>query len=804
MPPFPPDTTSDAAHLLESITDAFFALDHAWRFTFLNAQAERLLLRPRAELLGRNVWREFPAAVGTDFDRHYHHAVNAQTAVTFEAYYPPPLDTWFEVRAFPSPEGLSVFFHDITERVGRRQREQFLADLAERARRLNDPDAVIADAVRSVGVFLGVSRCLFADIDIEADTCSVPPHYRADDSVASIAGVFPISAFGPFVVAEYQAGRTAVVDDVRADRVKAPPESLAAYEAIGVCAYVAVPVLHSARLVSALAVHSTVPRRWEAEEIALLQTVVERTWLTVEVTRQNRTLAHVAEEQRQSEERYRLLVEGAKDYAMILMDPDGCITSWNAGAERIMGWAEAEVLGQAADLIFTPEDCAAGVPAREIGKAGEEGRALNLRWHLRKDGSRFYADGITEGLRGDDGHLRGFAIVLRDATNRKALEDERSRFLSLAENSADFIGMSDLDDVPFYVNPAGLKMVGLTDMEQATRARGIEFFHEDDRGFIIGDLLPRVLRDGHGEAEVRLRHFGTGTPIWVNYTLFTLTDGEGRLVGLATVSRDIRERKALDDERAALFEREHAIASQLQAALQPELPGSVPGLAVTKYYEAALAQSEGVGGDFYDVFAVEKGCIALVVGDLSGKGLQAAANVSVVRNMLRAFLYTQPTVVEAVTSLNRVLAENDLLTGFTTLFVGAHDSATGLFNYVNCGQEPALVRRAAGAVELLPPTGPVLGSFEGAAFEERSVTLLPGDAVAIFTDGLTEVGPSRTDMLGIEGVADLLRGAVIPAEADRAEAVAEHLALRLIAGVEAAAVGGVMRDDMCLLVAVVE
>ena len=137
------------ARILESITDAFFALDHEWRFTFLNAQAERLLLRPRAELLGRNVWAEFPATVGTDFDRHYHHAVNAQTSVTFEAYYPPPLDTWFEVRAFPSPEGLSVFFHDITERVGRRQRERFLAELAERARRLTDPDEVIADAVRS-------------------------------------------------------------------------------------------------------------------------------------------------------------------------------------------------------------------------------------------------------------------------------------------------------------------------------------------------------------------------------------------------------------------------------------------------------------------------------------------------------------------------------------------------------------------------------------------------------------------------------------------------------------------------------
>ena len=790
------------AAILESITDGFHAVDRDWRFTYLNAEAERLIFRQGHELLGKNIWEEFPAAIGSTFEREYRRAMVEQTPVSFEEFYP-PLGVWLEVRAFPSPDGLSVFFRDVTEQAERRRQEKFLADLAERTRGLTNPDEVIADAVRSLGEFLGASRVVFADIDITTDECTIPLDYCADEAVASMAGTFPISTFGPFLVGEYGAGRTVTADDVRGDPERFPPDFVVAYDAVACRAFVAAPVLHSARLVSVLAVHSPVPRHWRPEEVELIQEVVESTWLTVKVTRQNRALENGAEALRQSEARYRLLVEGAKDYAMILMDPDGCITSWNAGAERIMGWAEAEVLGQAADLIFTPEDCAAGVPAREIDKAGAEGQALNLRWHLRKDGSLFYADGIMEGLRGEDGHLHGFAVVLRDATNRKALEDERSRFLSLAENSADFIGMSDMDDVPFYVNPAGLRMVGLSDMTQATRTRGIEFFHEDDRGFIMGDLLPRVLRDGHGGAEVRLRHFGTGTPIWVNYTLFTLTDGEGRLVGLATVSRDIRERKALDEERATLFEREHAIASQLQAALQPELPGAVPGLAVTKYYEAALAQSEGVGGDFFDVFAVEKGCTALVVGDLSGKGLAAAAQVSMVRNMLRAFLYTQPTVVGAVTSLNRVLAENNLLTGFTTLFVGAHDSATGILNYVNCGQEPALVRRAAGAVEQLLPTGPVLGSFEGAAFEERTVTLGPGDAVAIYTDGLTEVGPSRKEMLGIEGVVNLLAGSVIPIEADSTEA-AEYLALRLIAGVDAAAAGGVMRDDVCLLVAVVD
>jgi len=108
---------------------------------------------------------------------------------------------------------------DITERAQRRLRERFLADLTERAQRLTDPEEVIADAVRSVGKFLGLSRCALAEIDLGADTCTVPFDYCANQTVASIAGVFPISGFGPSLVAGFQAGRAVVVDDVRNDPV---------------------------------------------------------------------------------------------------------------------------------------------------------------------------------------------------------------------------------------------------------------------------------------------------------------------------------------------------------------------------------------------------------------------------------------------------------------------------------------------------------------------------------------------------------------------------------------------------------
>jgi PAS domain S-box-containing protein len=103
------------SNILESITDAFFALDHEWRFTYINQQAEPLLKRKQEEMLGKNIWDEFPEAVGTNFDLQYHKATAEQVSVAFEEYFP-LLDSWFEVHAYPSQDGLSVYFHDITER----------------------------------------------------------------------------------------------------------------------------------------------------------------------------------------------------------------------------------------------------------------------------------------------------------------------------------------------------------------------------------------------------------------------------------------------------------------------------------------------------------------------------------------------------------------------------------------------------------------------------------------------------------------------------------------------------------------
>jgi two-component system CheB/CheR fusion protein len=141
------------------------------------------------------------------------------------------------------------------------------------------------------------------------------------------------------------------------------------------------------------------------------------------------TLRRQAEEQaRASEARMRMVADSAYDYAIITMDVEGRTTSWNKGAERLFGYTEAEMLGQPLDRLFTPEDMAHGVPADELHRARDEGRAEDERWHVRKDGSRFFCSGVTTPLGG--GEFYGYAKIARDVTARERHGQEREQAIS--------------------------------------------------------------------------------------------------------------------------------------------------------------------------------------------------------------------------------------------------------------------------------------------------------------------------------------------------------------------------------------
>ena len=144
------------------------------------------------------------------------------------------------------------------------------------------------------------------------------------------------------------------------------------------------------------------------------------------VARERRSIAHL----RESEERFRLLVSGVRDYAIVMLDAQGRVASWNLGAERIEGYRPHDILGLEYSVFFPPEDREKGVPGGQLGEAAEHGSFETEGWHLRKDGSRYYANVSLTALRAENGNLRGFARITRDVTERRAqeraLEDSRA------------------------------------------------------------------------------------------------------------------------------------------------------------------------------------------------------------------------------------------------------------------------------------------------------------------------------------------------------------------------------------------
>ena len=130
---------------------------------------------------------------------------------------------------------------------------------------------------------------------------------------------------------------------------------------------------------------------------------------------------------RESEQRFRILVQGVTDYAIYMLDPHGNITNWNVGGERIKGYRESEIVGRHFSTFYTEEDLAAGVPARALEAAAKEGRYEHEGWRIRKDGTRFWAGVVIDPIRDPQGRLVGFAKITRDMTDKRLAEEELAK-----------------------------------------------------------------------------------------------------------------------------------------------------------------------------------------------------------------------------------------------------------------------------------------------------------------------------------------------------------------------------------------
>ena len=275
-------------------------------------------------------------------------------------------------------------------------------------------------------------------------------------------------------------------------------------------------------------------------------------------------------ELRQSEERYRLMVEGVKEYAIFMLDPTGHIVSWNDGAKRLKGYNANEIIGKHFSTFYTAEDLETKKPERELKIAVATGKYEEEGWRIKKNGSLFWANIVITALWNEQNKLIGFSKVTRDLTERKdneeSLRQSEERYRALVEQLNDY-GILMLDEKGRIVswNEGAKSISGYTAEEIIGKYFSI-FYPEED---IINGKPAMELRVARAEGKYeeegwRLRK--DGSRFWANVVITAVYNNNGHHIGFSKVTRDLTERKESERALRESYERYRELARELKAA----------------------------------------------------------------------------------------------------------------------------------------------------------------------------------------------------------------------------------------------
>jgi len=494
--------------------------------------------------------------------------------------------------------------------------------------------------------------------------------------------------------------------------------------------------------------------------------------------------------ERPQSELVQLFIDGAQDYAMIMLDKHGRVATWNAGAERIFGYRPNEILNRDSAVFFTQEDRTSSALQKEMERALQMGAFEYARWQVRRNGVQFWSTGTLRPIYDDMGLLIGFARVIRDATESKRAEDEvrstHAQSIDILEGISDAFYAIDRDFNFTYVNRKTEEWWGRPRREIIGRSYWSVF--PESVGSESAQEHNRAMQEG------RPIHFETISPIinrWVEVNIYPTSNG------LSVYFREIGERKRREHQVGVALEKQSRIAESLQRAmLQAGITTSFPGISVDTLYEAALDEAD-IGGDFMDAFPLTDGKVLLAVGDVSGKGLRAASKTAEVKYALRAFAFSNHDPAEILEQLNRFVyfmhsRDSHSETTFITTGIIVVDPATGSATAAVAGADPPLILRADGAIDTIRAGGMPIGIVPASQYVSAQAAVSPGDTLLLATDGITEARNGR-EFLGVEGMAAL------------AQEIGPNASLSdILRGIYRGScdyAGGVQRDDACILAA---
>ena len=821
--------------LLEEIDEAFVAVDWEYRCVYANGAALQLAGLSLAEMLGRLPWDLFSQSGETALERAYRDAMELGKPSTIEQRSA-TTGGWLEARVYPTPAGVSAYLRQIdarkrTEEDRKRLLEAYELELS-RTMLLGDVARAAASSLGLKEICERVLEQIHAHADLLAAAIYVTDQERGalhslalfgyPDDIASELHELPLSD-------ESVCGRLLVHDlPELVGEGGEPAAGVARPPSPGESHWLALPITHQGDTLGAMTLLSAAPGSLESENVEVYRSVAATLGTAIANARSYQTEVEAQEILR----RYELLAAEARDAMLFVRGRDGRILEANRAAESVYGYTRDEL------LRLSIEDLRAEGAHDPIGDQMAAATNLGVLFetlHRRRDGSVFPVEISSRGTTAMAGEMVLLSIV-RDVTERrvaeKALRDSERRttaelgfsntLLRAAETLSSSMQISTVLDrlaqLLVEAVDAGRLVVLLWDHARSeisvALAKGAESFpvdtvwscdHADTIplvGRLLTDLQVRTIDFESPDMPDEVRR--VTAPIGMRLALAVPIVARGELFGFVGLDerdgrrqftrREVELARAICDQAAAaldnarLYQEEHDVAQELRAALL-KLPDEIPGLTFAHHYRPAV-QPAHVGGDFYDLFELAHGLVGVMVGDISGKGIEAAVLTSLVKNTIRAHATEKgKTPADVVALTSTVLARETAAETFATVFFAMLDRRDGRLVYCNAGHPASVVARPDATVAILPATSPLIGTYADFPFRNAESFLSCEDLLFLYTDGLTEARRDQRQF-GEQRLLEMV-GRLCRHEPD-------EVVERVVASAVSFADGG-LRDDLAVL-----
>jgi PAS domain S-box-containing protein len=474
--------------------------------------------------------------------------------------------------------------------------------------------------------------------------------------------------------------------------------------------------------------HSRTEQHFSADDSHFLQALANVVGAAVERARHDDLV-------RDSEARFRELAD-TTPALMWMTDSEGDVTFVNEGWLRFTGGEPGAEMGGAFAASAHPEDRDELLRRWvEASRRREEFRFEYRLRHAASGGHRWVLEVGTPRFAG--GEFVGYVGTATDIHERRSMEEalreSEAGFRDLADTAPAMMWTTDQDGLVTFVNEGWLRFTG-TSLDQEMGASWQLGVHPADVDLMLSTWEDARRAQRSWEREYRLRHH-SGEYRWVVDRGVPRYEG-GRYAGYVGTAIDIHERKTMEGRLLEVYQREHKIAETLQRSLLPQRLPRIEGVELAARYLPG-ARGAAIGGDWYDVLERPDGRVALVVGDVVGHGLRAAAMMGQLRNAFRAYGLVEASPAEVVARINR-LVMTGVEDAMATVLYLVLDRETGEVSFSAAGHPPPLVLAPDGPHFLEGGRSVPIGATDPAVFREATAVVPPGSTLLLYTDGLVE------------------------------------------------------------------